>query len=169
MTAATASTREVIVCVAEPDGDAATFLRPPWLPRWTSVWRDSPETLARRVGPHLRLRPGMSVPQFHGAAPALWLTEIEQLEAALTDATWATIVFEPSVAAKLDAFRLARESLATRRPLAAGHVLARDDIAFVVGGLGVPASVIDAVVGRALRYDLNADEPITFGMIEIVP
>jgi hypothetical protein len=169
VTNATPRTREVIIRVAEPDGNATAFLRPPWSARWTTVWRHSAERLAHRVGPHLRLRPGMSVPQFHGAAPALWLSEIEQLETALADATWTKIVFEPSPAAALDAFRLGRESLVARRALSAGHILGRDDIAIVVGGPGVSATAADVVVGRTLRYDLNADEPITFGMIEVGP
>jgi hypothetical protein len=31
----------------------------------------------------------------------------------------------------------------------------------------VPETALDQVLGRALCYDLNAEEPITFGMIEI--
>jgi hypothetical protein len=44
--------------------------------------------------------------------------------------------------------------------------LTRDDVTIVAGGLGVPASALETVVGCALCYDLNVDEPITFGMIE---
>jgi hypothetical protein len=161
------TTRELIVCVAEPAGDAAVFLRRPWSDRWSRIWREPAEALAGSIGPHLRLRPGMAVPQFEGGRPALWLTELDQLETALGDPTWATIVFQPSAAAALDAMRMQRGALAASRPLAAGHVLTRDDVAVVRGGLGVPEAALDKVIGRALCYDLNADEPITFGMIEI--
>jgi hypothetical protein len=161
------TTLDVIVFVNEPAGDAAVFLRRPWSDRWTRVWREPVERLVAEIGPHLRLKPGMAVPQLEGGRLALWLTELEQLETALGDPTWTTIVFQPSAAAALDALRQQRGALAASRPLAAGHVLTRDDVTVVAGGLGVPETALDQVLGRALCYDLNAEEPITFGMIEI--
>jgi hypothetical protein len=88
------TTRELIICVAESAGDAEIFLKAPWAGRWTTVWREPAEGLARRIGPHLRLRPGMALPQFHGGQPALWLSELEQLDLAMGEAAWATIVFQ---------------------------------------------------------------------------
>ena len=53
--------------------------------------------------------------------------------------------------------RLFMKSVVARRPLAAGTVLARGDLASKKPGTGIPAERLDALVGRRLARDVTAD------------
>lgn len=54
------------------------------------------------------------------------------------------------------------KSLVAVRPLPAGHVLTRADLARKSPGDGMPPYLLDSVLGFALTDDLATDEPLTF-------
>lgn len=59
-----------------------------------------------------------------------------------------------------DVRSVSRQSIVTRRALAAGHVLTRDDLTFKRPGTGLPPFMVGEVVGRALRQDVEGDVPL---------
>jgi sialic acid synthase SpsE len=60
--------------------------------------------------------------------------------------------------AEAEMFRLGRRSLVAARDLAAGRLIARDDIAVKRPGFGIPVHEIDQVIGRHVARDLVRDE-----------
>lgn len=52
------------------------------------------------------------------------------------------------------------KSIVARRPLPAGHLLTAADLAFKKPGYGLPPSALHEVLGRRLRRELAADEPL---------
>jgi hypothetical protein len=77
----------------------------------------------------------------------------------------ADILFQPSLLACLDRYRMARVTLAAGRTLSAGQWLKTEDLATQIGGEGVVAGLKATVIGRRLLYDLSAGAAIDFGMI----
>lgn len=67
---------------------------------------------------------------------------------------------------ELERFTAGRVSLVAARDLRAGAVLAPDMIATKAPLRGISPLLLDHIVGKRLLYDLPADTPITFGMIE---
>ena len=53
------------------------------------------------------------------------------------------------------------KSIVARRTLPAGHLLSSADLAFKKPGFGMPPSALHEVVGRRLRRELLADEPLS--------
>jgi N-acetylneuraminate synthase/sialic acid synthase len=58
------------------------------------------------------------------------------------------------------------KKLVAARPLAAGHVIERDDIAIKSPGDGLPPFELENVLGRVLKVSLEEDENITFEKLE---
>ena len=58
--------------------------------------------------------------------------------------------------------RIFEKSVVTVRPLTAGHVLTREDIAFKKPGDGIPAARWNELIGRKLSRDVPADLKLAF-------
>lgn len=61
---------------------------------------------------------------------------------------------------------VARRSIVAARPIRAGAVLARDDLAFKRPGTGLAPASLDRVVGRRARRDLAPDELVSLDDLE---
>lgn len=59
-----------------------------------------------------------------------------------------------------DARAVSRQSVVTRHPLAAGHVLSRADVTFKRPGLGLLPFELESAIGRTLVRAIDADTPI---------
>ena len=59
----------------------------------------------------------------------------------------------------------ARRSLFARRPIPKGKTIQRDDIKIVRPQKGIEPGLIDLVIGRAARVDIQEDEPITWDKV----
>lgn len=159
--------RKIILRLPNTAGDADVFLETPWSESWTEVTREPVAQLKKRLGTYLQLKPGMEVPYFGGSGATLWITEIDQLNLALTEDCWTMIVFEPTRSAALDAIGPGRRSLAAKRALKSGDVLKAADVEIIPGGLGLSEAMLATVLDQTLCYDLNPGEPITFGMVAV--
>jgi N-acetylneuraminate synthase/N,N'-diacetyllegionaminate synthase len=60
---------------------------------------------------------------------------------------------------------LARRSIHARTDLAAGHVLARDDLSIVRPALGIAPRDLDLVIGRTLKTDVVAGTPLEWSHV----
>lgn len=60
-----------------------------------------------------------------------------------------------------DVRSVSRQSIVTRRALAAGHVLTRGDVTFKRPGTGLLPFELERVLGRALVHAVEADVPLT--------
>jgi sialic acid synthase SpsE len=69
-------------------------------------------------------------------------------------------------AEELDAVGAQALSLVLRRPLRRGAIVRASDLTATPPLRGLSPRLLDWVVGRRLLYDLDAGEPITFGLIE---
>jgi sialic acid synthase SpsE len=58
-------------------------------------------------------------------------------------------------------------SLVVQRRLPRGHVLRAADIAPRQGGPGLSPRLVEWVVGRRLKYDVEAGETLTFGLVDL--
>jgi N,N'-diacetyllegionaminate synthase len=63
-------------------------------------------------------------------------------------------------AAEAENRRLARRSVHASDALSAGHVLRREDLLVVRPALGIPPYEVDVVVGKQLRSDVTAGQPL---------
>jgi N-acetylneuraminate synthase/sialic acid synthase len=61
------------------------------------------------------------------------------------------------------------KKLVAARPLPAGHVLSREDIAIKSPGDGLPPTELDHVVGRRLLNPLSPDAAITMDVLAASP
>jgi sialic acid synthase SpsE len=68
---------------------------------------------------------------------------------------------------ELEAFAEGRAALVAARDLQSGAVLAWDMLAAKAPLRGVSPALVDLFVGRKLLYDVPADAPITFGMVDL--
>ena len=57
-------------------------------------------------------------------------------------------------------------SLVARRSLPRGSALKASDVESRPGTAGLSPRLIDWLTGRRLRYDVEAGEPLTFGMVD---
>lgn len=62
-----------------------------------------------------------------------------------------------------DVRRLSRQSLVTRRPLPAGHVLTREDLTIKRPGTGLEPWMLEGTIGRRLSRAVEGDMPLTEG------
>ena len=53
-----------------------------------------------------------------------------------------------------------------RRSLSRGATLKASDVESRPGNAGLSPRLIDWLTGRSLRYDVDAGEPLTFGMVD---
>jgi N-acetylneuraminate synthase/sialic acid synthase len=86
--------------------------------------------------------------------------DLERARLALGDGTKTMYVSETDAIVKMS------KKIVARRTLAAGHVLAEEDLAFRSPGDGLPPYELDRVVGRTLRQPLSADSTLTFEHLE---
>jgi len=68
---------------------------------------------------------------------------------------------------ELEAFATERAALVATRHLRTGSVLAPDMLTAKSPLRGVSPALVDLFVGKKLLYDVPADAPITFGMVEL--
>ena len=69
-------------------------------------------------------------------------------------------------AVERDMRKIARRSLVARRGLAKGEILSADCITMRRPGTGLPAEMLDAVIGRTVARELKAGEFLKFGDFE---
>jgi sialic acid synthase SpsE len=62
-----------------------------------------------------------------------------------------------------DVRRLSRQSLVTKRALAAGHVLTREDLTIKRPGFGLEPWMLEGTIGRRLSRAVEVDVPLTEG------
>jgi sialic acid synthase SpsE len=62
-------------------------------------------------------------------------------------------------------YRLARRSVVAARGIAAGAVIARDDLTVKRPGFGIAPKHLDDLVGRTARADIEADDILTWEMV----
>jgi len=158
--------RRVILLAETNDDLRSVFVQPAWLNVWTEVWTGSRNELAQSVRPFVKLKAARSVPSLEGDQISLWITEIEQLHASLSDPTWNAIIFEPSRLSSLDTWSSVRPCLVAARSLLPGHVLAETDIVESLQGPGIPSAARHQLYGRRLSYEIAKGELITFGHIQ---
>jgi len=60
-----------------------------------------------------------------------------------------------------DVRRVSRQSVVCTRDIAAGHTIRREDVTLKRPGTGLPASMLDEVVGRTTSRTIEADTPLT--------
>jgi len=96
-------------------------------------------------------------------AVSLTTAELRQLATGLDAvARLSKVVDKEQAARELQPMRdLFTKSIVARYDLSAGHRLVADDLAFKKPGYGLPPSALEEVVGRRLRRDLLADEPLS--------
>lgn len=58
-----------------------------------------------------------------------------------------------------------RLRILVKRNLKSGHYLGEEDIYFEEGAVGISADYHKLIIGKELRYDVNKQTPITFGLI----
>jgi sialic acid synthase SpsE len=58
-------------------------------------------------------------------------------------------------------------SLVARRPMPKGHVLRASDLDARTTADGISPRLIEWLTGRTLRYDVEAGDPLTFGVVDI--
>jgi N-acetylneuraminate synthase len=66
----------------------------------------------------------------------------------------------------LDMKRIFEKSIVTARPLAAGSVISRDDLAFKKPGDGISAARYKEVIGRRVAGNLPADHKLGEGDLQ---
>ena len=66
----------------------------------------------------------------------------------------------------LDMKRIFEKSIVTARPLAAGSVICREDLAFKKPGDGISAAKYKEIVGRRVSGDLPADHKLEEGDLQ---
>jgi N,N'-diacetyllegionaminate synthase len=66
----------------------------------------------------------------------------------------------------IDMKRIFEKSIVTSRPLPAGSVICRDDLAFKKPGYGISAAKYMAVIGRTVNFDLPADHMLKEGDLQ---
>lgn len=64
--------------------------------------------------------------------------------------------------AEQEMYRLGRRSLTAARPIAAGSVISREDLAVKRPGFGIPVAEMEHVVGRRTATDVADDEVLTW-------
>jgi N,N'-diacetyllegionaminate synthase len=71
----------------------------------------------------------------------------------------------PTPEERHEMYPLARRSLIAARDLAAGTVLTREMLTVKRPGFGIPPKLVDAVVGRTLKRDVEEDDILTWEML----
>ena len=69
------------------------------------------------------------------------------------------------VPSEMDTRKIVRKSLTTYRALPAGHRLAADDLIIKRPGNGISPDQLDAIIGRILRIDVDADQTLESSML----
>ena len=62
--------------------------------------------------------------------------------------------------------RDARRSLTAERDIKKGEVITSDMVGLKRPGTGIPANLIDKVIGRVAKRDIKKDEPFSFDRLE---
>jgi len=86
---------------------------------------------------------------------AIWVRSIRTAQAMLGSA-----LVRPT-AAERDMRRIARRSVVATREVARGEVFTAENLAVRRPGTGLPADMLDAMLGKVARRDLRAGEPLT--------
>jgi sialic acid synthase SpsE len=86
---------------------------------------------------------------------------IRDIEAAMGDGR----LSGPSEEEAREMYTLARRSVIAARDIAAGSVIARDDLTIKRPGYGIRPKELDRVVGRTAKRDIEFDEVLTWDMV----
>lgn len=66
---------------------------------------------------------------------------------------------------ELDARKYARRSIVSSRHIPKGKIISPDDITYKRPGTGISPALVDIVIGREAKIDIEEDQPITWEMI----
>ncbi|MEQ8331840.1 hypothetical protein [Nisaea sp.] len=105
-----------------------------------------------------------------GTKPAFLVHDLDALERLRamqeTGDLKGTILFAPTLVARIELHRLARPTLKAARPIPLGKVLEEADIAEEKGGPGIAAALKPTVLGKKALYALIEGAALDFGVVD---